>query len=69
MKGANPKALEDLVVKHKPAGGMIGSGNVLGWSGVGAPPVTPVDPREARMKAFGALSTTSTAQSAKPSGS
>ena len=56
MKGANPSQLEDMVLKYKPAS--IGPGQTLGtWDGVGNPPGPPVDPREARIKAFAPSST------------
>ena len=46
MRGANPRGLEDMVIKHNPGGGMTGPGNTLGgWDGVGAPPGPPVDPK------------------------
>ena len=59
LRGANQRELENKIIQHKPEG-MSGPGNKLGWDGVGNPPGPPVDPREARMKAFGAMGSSST---------
>ena len=59
LRGANQRELENKINQHKPAG-VSGPGNKLGWDGVGNPPGPPVDPREARMKAFGSMGSSST---------
>ena len=59
LRGANQRELKNKINQHKPAG-VSGPGNKLGWDGVGNPPGPPVDPREARMKAFGSMGSSST---------
>ena len=65
LKGADQRTLENKIKQHIPEG-MTGPGNKLGWDGVGQPPGPPVDPREARMKAFGAMGSGSSSTKPPP---
>lgn len=59
IRGANEKGLEDLCKKWQSASGpgvMEGTGQKLGWDGVGPPPSNTKDAREAFLAKFGAPS-------------
>lgn len=56
LKGANPQALEDMVVKHLGADGGAGASAAFGGQGhtMGAGSKVPMDPAAARLARFGA---------------